>query len=94
MLKKLKTWQTNCLAIFPINAWNSPIYSLVLGTKTYIILSSDTAIKDLLDKRGANYSSRPELYVGMDIASGGLRLVFMVLNSIYATLVVQTVHRK
>lgn len=68
---------------FLINASNSPVYSLVLGTKTYIILSSDTAIKDLLDKRGVNYSSRPELYVGMDIASGGLRLVFMVLISIH-----------
>lgn len=68
---------------FLINVSNSPVYSLVLGTKTYIILSSDTAIKDLLDKRGVNYSSRPELYVGMDIASGGLRLVFMVLISIH-----------
>ncbi|KAL4906002.1 hypothetical protein BDW74DRAFT_15372 [Aspergillus multicolor] len=54
-----------------------PIYSLVLGTKTYIVLSSDVAVKDLLDKRGANYSSRPEIFIGHEIASGGLRLVTM-----------------
>lgn len=83
-------WPTDFLA----NSSNSPIYSLVLGTKTYIILSSDTVIKDLLDKRGANYSSRPELYVGMDIASGGLRLVFMVLNFIHTAIAFQIVNGK
>lgn len=81
-------WSTD----FLINSSSSPIYSLVLGTKTYVILSSDTAIKDLLDKRGANYSSRPELYVGMDIASGGLRLVFMVFLFIHTARTFQIVN--
>ena len=35
-----------------------PIYSLILGTKTMIVLSSDQAVVDLLDKKGAIYSDR------------------------------------
>lgn len=57
-----------------------PIYSLMLGTRAYIVLSSDTSVKDLLDKRSSIYSSRPDMYMGHDIASGGLRLVTMVSN--------------
>lgn len=55
-----------------------PIYSLMLGTKVMIVLSSDLAIKDLVDKRGAIYSSRPEMYIGQDILSNSLRILFMV----------------
>ncbi|OTB10567.1 hypothetical protein K445DRAFT_308698 [Daldinia sp. EC12] len=54
-----------------------PIYSLMLGNKVMIVLNSDQAIKDLVDKRGAIYSSRPESYIGQDILSGGLRVLFM-----------------
>lgn len=43
-----------------------------------IVLSSDEAVKDLLDKRSGNYSDRPDMYIGQTIASGGLRLVVMV----------------
>lgn len=53
------------------------IYSLMLGTKVMIVLNTDLAIKDLVDKRGAIYSSRPEAYIGQDILSGGLRVLFM-----------------
>ncbi|KAK2057163.1 cytochrome P450 [Colletotrichum caudatum] len=53
-----------------------PVYSLILGTKVMIILSSDRAVKDLLDKRSAIYSSRPDIYLG-NVASGNLRLVTM-----------------
>jgi Cytochrome P450 len=55
-----------------------PIYSLMLGTKVMIVLNSDQVIKDLVDKRGVIYSSRPESYIGQDILSGGLRVLFMV----------------
>jgi hypothetical protein len=55
-----------------------PIYSLMLGTKVMIVLNSDEAIRDLVDKRGAIYSSRPESYIGQNILSGGLRVLFMV----------------
>ncbi len=55
-----------------------PIYSLILGTKTLIILSSDEAVKELLDRRSNIYSSRPEMYIGQTLCSGGLRLLMMV----------------
>jgi hypothetical protein len=42
-----------------------------------IVLSSDQAIKDLLDKRSGIYSSRPDMYLGK-IVSGGLRMLLMV----------------
>ncbi|KAI1377702.1 cytochrome P450 [Hypoxylon crocopeplum] len=54
-----------------------PIYSLMLGTKVMIVISSDQAVKDLLDKRSAIYSSRPEFYLGQHILSGGLRVLLM-----------------
>ena len=55
-----------------------PVFSLMLGTKCMIVLSSDQAIKDLVDKRGAIYSSRPDSYIAQDILSGGFRVLFMV----------------
>jgi hypothetical protein len=54
-----------------------PVYSLILGTKVMVVLSSDQAIKDLLDKRSGIYSSRPDMYLG-GIVSGGLRMLLMV----------------
>ncbi|KAL5117971.1 hypothetical protein ACEQ8H_004116 [Pleosporales sp. CAS-2024a] len=53
-----------------------PVYSLILGTKVMIVLSSDQAIKDLLDKRSNIYSSRPDMYLGK-VVSGGLRMLLM-----------------
>ncbi|KAH7383957.1 putative cytochrome P450 [Pyrenochaeta sp. MPI-SDFR-AT-0127] len=54
-----------------------PVFSLMLGTKAMVVLNSDQAIKDLVDKRGAIYSSRPDAYIAQDILSGGLRVLFM-----------------
>jgi hypothetical protein len=42
-----------------------------------IVLSSDQAVKDLLDKRSNIYSSRPEFYLA-NILSGRKRLALMV----------------
>lgn len=53
-----------------------PVYSLILGTNVMIVLSSDQAIKDLLDKRSNIYSSRTELYLG-NLVSGYLRVLLM-----------------
>ncbi|KAF2036717.1 cytochrome P450 [Setomelanomma holmii] len=55
------------------------VYSLMLGTKTMIVLSSDKAVKDLLDKKSANTSARPDLYTGQTLMSGGKRMVMMLL---------------
>lgn len=57
-----------------------PIYSLILGSRVVIVLNSDQAIKDLLDKRSGIYSSRPELYLGQ-VVSGGFRMLLMVSES-------------
>ena len=55
-----------------------PVYSLILGTKVMIVLSSDTAVKDLLDKRSDRYSDRPDMYVGQTLCSGNLRFLMLV----------------
>ncbi|KAJ8111930.1 hypothetical protein ONZ43_g5505 [Nemania bipapillata] len=59
------------------------IYSLILGTKVMVVLNSDTAIKELIDRRGAIYASRPESYIAQDVLSGGLRVLFMPNNSVW-----------
>ncbi|USW56371.1 Putative cytochrome P450 [Septoria linicola] len=53
------------------------IYSLMLGTQTLIVLSSDEAIKDLMDRKSNNYSDRPELYIGQELCSDNLRVLMM-----------------
>ncbi|KAB5578068.1 putative cytochrome P450 oxidoreductase [Coniochaeta sp. 2T2.1] len=54
-----------------------PVYSLILGTKTMVILSSDKAVKDLLDKKSGIYSHRQEMYIGQTLCSGDLRVLMM-----------------
>ncbi|KFH45656.1 Fumitremorgin C synthase-like protein [Hapsidospora chrysogenum ATCC 11550] len=54
-----------------------PVYSLILGTKTMVVLSSDKAVKDLLDKKSSLYSHRPEMYIGQNLCSGNLRVLMM-----------------
>ncbi|KAI0555779.1 cytochrome P450 [Xylaria curta] len=54
-----------------------PIYSLILGAQVMIVISSDTVVKDLLDKRSAIYSSRPQMHIPQTITSGGLRWTLM-----------------
>jgi hypothetical protein len=55
-----------------------PVYSLMVGSSPLVMLQSHKAAKDLLDKRGSNYSSRPNLYIVSNLASQGLRQVVMV----------------
>lgn len=54
-----------------------PIYSLILGTQVLIVLSTDQAVKDLLERRGAIYSSRKSTHVALDIFSGGMKVLLM-----------------
>lgn len=58
-----------------------PVYSLMLGTKTMIVLSSDEAVKELLDRRSGIYSDRIDMYIGQTLCSGDLRLLMMVSES-------------
>ena len=53
----------------------------MLGTKVLIVLSSDEAVKELLDKRSAIYSDRQDMYIGQTLCSGDLRLLMMVSRS-------------
>lgn len=62
-----------------------PVYSLILGTQTLVVLSSDQAVKDLLDRRSSLYSHRQEMYIGQKLASGDLRLLMMVRCHILTT---------
>jgi Cytochrome P450 len=55
-----------------------PVYSLILGTKILIVLSSDEAVKELLDRRSAIYSDRQDMYIGQTLCSDGLRMLMMV----------------
>lgn len=55
-----------------------PIFSLVLGTQVWIVLCRDWMVKDLLDKRGAIYSSRPDAHLAQDVFSGGMRAFLLV----------------
>jgi hypothetical protein len=64
-----------------------PIYSLMLGTKCLIVLSSGEAVKELLDKRSNIYSHRQEMYIGQTLCSGGLRLLMMVSHELYPLII-------
>ena len=60
-----------------------PVYSLILGTKVLIVLSSDEAVKELLDRRSGTYSDRQDMYIGQTLCSGNLRLLMMVCLSLF-----------
>jgi len=45
-----------------------------------VVFNSPRVVKDLIDQRSNNYSSRPETYVGQTLISGGYRLVLMQYN--------------
>lgn len=55
-----------------------PVYSLILGTQIIVVLSSDQSVKDVLDRRGGIYSSRPVRYIAQECISQGHRVVLMV----------------
>ncbi|KAG9945351.1 cytochrome P450, partial [Aureobasidium melanogenum] len=54
-----------------------PIYSIMVGSRPMIVLGSVEVVKDLLDKRSAIYSDRPEAYAAKHIPTSKLRIVFM-----------------
>lgn len=53
------------------------IYSIMLGNQRMVVLNSPRVVKDLIDQRSNNYSSRPDMYVAQTLISGGYRLVLM-----------------
>ncbi|KAJ2901609.1 hypothetical protein MKZ38_001629 [Zalerion maritima] len=53
------------------------VFYTKIGGTDYIWLSSPEAVKDLMDKKSAIYSSRPHLPLAQDVASGKSRQLFM-----------------
>uniref|UniRef100_L2FR65 Cytochrome p450 n=1 Tax=Colletotrichum fructicola (strain Nara gc5) TaxID=1213859 RepID=L2FR65_COLFN len=53
------------------------VFYTKVGATDYVWLSSPKAVKDLMDKKSAIYSSRPRLPLAQDVASGGSRQLFM-----------------
>jgi hypothetical protein len=58
-----------------------PVFSLILGMKVMIVLSTDQAVKDLMDKKSAIYSSRPDMYISQTIMSSGQRMLITVCDA-------------
>lgn len=64
-----------------------PIYSLMIGSgKVMIILSGNTEIKELLDKRAAATNDRSSRFIGHDILSNGERILLQASKPCYAIL--------
>jgi hypothetical protein len=59
------------------------VYGTKSGATTFIWLSSPKAVKDLIDRRSAIYSSRPPLPLTSDVLSGGRRVAFMPRNNMW-----------
>ena len=53
------------------------LFHVTMGGQDYIYLSSPTAVKELMDKKSAIYSSRPPAPLASDVASAGRRQLFM-----------------
>jgi hypothetical protein len=67
---------------FPVRliAWQQEygeIYRTKSGATDFIWLSSPRAVKDIIDRRSAIYSSRQPQPMANDTASGGKRMTFM-----------------
>jgi hypothetical protein len=55
-----------------------PVFSLILGTRCLVVLSSDVAVKDLLDDQSAIFGHRGDHLIGHTILSGGQGMLLMV----------------
>lgn len=53
------------------------IFSLKLGSSTAVVLSSPTAVKQLIDKQSAHFSNRPPFYIADELMMHGDHLMFM-----------------
>ena len=65
---------------FKVQKWADKygeIFYTKMGGSDYIYLSSPTAVKELMDKKSAIYSSRPPAPLAGDVASAGRRQLFM-----------------
>jgi len=56
------------------------MFTLHMGGVKWVFLNTNKACEDLLEKRSAIYSSRPEFPMTQDIISKGNRIVLMKYN--------------
>lgn len=61
----------------PLNRDVDDRYTLEMGGVKWVFLNTTKAVDDLLEKRSAIYSSRPDFPMTQDIISGGNRIVLM-----------------
>ncbi|KAH8657729.1 cytochrome P450 2D18 [Xylariales sp. PMI_506] len=54
-----------------------PLFSLKVGPRTMVVISSPRYVKELLDKRSANYSNRPPSWIADQMLFGGSHAMFM-----------------
>src|ERR1700709_991556 len=52
-------------------------FTVKLGARKWVFLNSSETARELLERRGRLYISRPDLPVTQDILSGGKRIVMM-----------------
>jgi hypothetical protein len=74
-----------------------PVFSLIMGPKIIVVLSSDVAVKEVLDKQSSITNERGDHYVGHDVLSGGERMLLMVCEIwalINGYLLIQTLARR
>lgn len=57
--------------------WTDERYTLSMGGVKWVFLNTTKVVEDLLEKRSAIYSSRPDFPMTGDIISGGNRIVLM-----------------
>ncbi|KAJ7621343.1 cytochrome P450 [Roridomyces roridus] len=65
--------------------YSASFTSLKMGPGTAIVLTDATAVKTLMDKRSANTSDRPPMYIS-DLVTGGLNMAFARYGDIWRTL--------
>jgi cytochrome P450 len=58
-----------------------PLYSLMVGSNPLVLIQSHAIARELFDKRGSNYSTRPGFYVLSKLASREMRQVTMKYNA-------------
>ncbi|KAF7535038.1 hypothetical protein G7054_g5739 [Neopestalotiopsis clavispora] len=61
------------------------MFTCKFGTATWVFLNSSRTVNDLLERRAAIYSSRPDFPMTQEIISGGSRIVLMPYNDRWRT---------
>lgn len=62
------------------------LYSLKLGTGTAVVITDRRIVKELIDKKSAKYSHRPNSYLAHDLITGGDHLLVMQYGQLWRTM--------